>query len=130
MTEGLKKYNLIYIIAAGVIVIAIGIAIYMLYRRIAMVDSENVKRKDTIQKINIDMEAVRGELKNRDEKIANLIEENGKMKEELTKLKYQIKELKSASPATITVGKKKKECKDGSCTMPVNNGVQDLDDDE
>lgn len=124
------KQNLILIIAVAVVIIAIGIAMYMLYRRIVVLDVENTKRKDTMQKINIDMESIKGELKNRDEKIASLIEENGKIKEELAKLKYQLREIKNSNMgATITVGKKKKaDCKDGSCTMPAQGGVQDLDD--
>jgi hypothetical protein len=46
MAEGLKKPNLIWIIAAAVVIVAIGIAIYMIYRRITAVDLEGVKRKE------------------------------------------------------------------------------------
>lgn len=142
MAEGLKKPNLIWIIAVAVVVIAIGVAMYMLYRRITYVDLEGVKRKDAMARVAVDVDGLKTELAHKEKQLQDITKENAALRESNTKIKYQIKELTNNFNGNMggmnnlglngqgTVGGKKRmmNCDDGSCAMPARGGIVNVDD--
>jgi peptidoglycan hydrolase CwlO-like protein len=139
MADKEKKPSYLIWIMIGIGVLALvlifGIGFYLLWRKIVSSDIKLSTTAKTVEDLRVSHAKTEAEIKNKDEKIQELVKEMGDLKNENTKLVYQIKELKKASKPiqqtgfqtrsqTRVIGGKKQNCDDGTCTQ---EAIEDLE---
>lgn len=119
-----KLFGLPFLIGAGVIVIAILAAGYMVWKQLSSLSISNAEKSKSINEINTKLGKVETELKAKDEKVSNLVQEVSELKGKVLLSERDIKDIKKNAKQVKTVGTKQKtkpnnkvECTEDSCVM-------------
>lgn len=112
-------------IAVGIIIVLIGIGLYMLWRKISSSEIRLATTDKTVSDLRMSSSKIEQELKNRDEKIQELMKEVSDLRNKNTELSFQVKELKKQSKmkpqVRVQSKKSSKQCDDTGCTTDVQD---------
>lgn len=109
MTDILKKPGILITIAVA-IVLVIGGILYMVWRRLSLIEMKQENSSSDHVSIKADVSKLQNEVKNRDEKISEL-------KDRISSLERQLLEVKLAGRSSKPTKKAKIKCDDDSCAL-------------
>lgn len=90
------SYLIWILIAAGILVLVIGIGFYMLWRKSSASEVKAAVVNKTVEDVRVKIAQLEETIKTKDEKIQELTRDVGNLKEKNTELSYQIKEMKTS----------------------------------
>ena len=131
-THGLsKKPGLVWIVVAIAIVLALGIALYMVWRRAGSTGLEVKASEGTLNKARLEITELQGSVKSRDEKITELQQRITEQDTKIIKLQYDIegirREIGTSTRAPSRRQTRRIPCTGDSCEMNSGSTV-DVDD--
>lgn len=94
------SYLIWILIAAGILILVIGIGFYMLWRKSSASEVKTAIMDKTVSDIRLKVAQLEELVKTKDEKMQDLVKEIGDLKQKNTELTYQIKELKKNNTGT------------------------------
>lgn len=125
MVDQPKKtnYTMWILIGLGVLILALGICIYFMWRRISSLELDtSLKIKglnDRYQELVVTASDLKNTVKSKENEISNLKDTVGLQRDNLTKINYKLKEAGIKVKKTPAPKDKEKDCKDGSCELDV-----------
>jgi peptidoglycan hydrolase CwlO-like protein len=106
-----SKYTLFIMIGLGILVCVIGIALYMMWRKMSATDIKLATVSKTSDDLRVSVAKLEQDIKYKNERVQELQNEISALKAENVKLSYKVKSLKREMPG--------KTCEDGTCTTKI-----------
>lgn len=109
MTDIFKKPGILITVAVAAVLV-IGGVLYMVWRRLSLVEMKQDNSSSDHLSVKADISKLQNEVKNRDEKILEL-------KDRIASLERQILEVKITGRSSKSAKKAKVKCDDESCVL-------------
>jgi len=104
--EKKPNYYVWMLIAAAVLVIALGIGFYMLWRKLTASDLKAATLGKTVDDMRLKMVQAESDSKSKDDKLAAITKELSEVKNENTNLKYQVRDFRKSNTSKSRSTKK------------------------
>lgn len=112
-TDSKSKYIIFILIGLGILICAVGIALYMMRRKMSSTEIKLATTSKTSDDLRVSMAKLEQEIKSKNEKMQDLQKDMLEIRNENTRLAYEIKALKKSNK------KSNRTCDDSTCTTSV-----------
>lgn len=130
MVDALKKIGAPVLVIIGIVIVAVAVAFYILWRKLQSHELESKLSEKKVQEMQVKQAEINTTIDRKNDEIREQTKVIGELKERITRIESQVTELKKALKKRVGIRQDSRQnrannsCDDGSCIMPTGTGRQ------